>query len=105
MLVGFGLQAQDFKEVAQAYQSAYMGGAQNCDAIMNSMDEDIKMSELLFSEPLRVYTFKQLKEFCPHLPKKDIIQSTTEQRLLTPTLMYDYVSQTFLRSSGEDMKI
>ena len=102
MLVGFGLQAQDFKEVAQAYQSKYMNGAQNCDEIMNSMDEDIKMSELLFSEPLRVYTFKQLKEFCPHLPKKDIIQSTTEQRLLTPTLGYDYVSQTFLRSSGED---
>ncbi len=95
-------QETDFKNVVRSYQSKYMAGSENCDAIMNSMDENIKMSEIRFSEPLRFYTFNQLKEFCPHLPKKQIFQSSTEQRLLTPSLGYDFVSQTFLRSTGED---
>ena len=95
-------QENDFKEVARLYQLKYMEGSVNCDAIMNSMDENIRMSEIRFTEPLRSYTFKQLKEFCPHLPKKQIFHSTTEQRLLNPSQGYDFVSQTFLRSTGED---
>ena len=79
-----------------------MEGEQNCDYIMKSMDEEIKMSELRFSEPLQTYTFEQLKEFCPHLPKKQILETSTEQRLLNSNQGYDYVSQSFLGSNGKD---
>lgn len=92
----------EFKNVALSYQSKYMGGSENCEAILNLMDENIKMSELLFSEPLKFYTYDELNTFCPHLPKKQIIESVTEQRLLNPSQGYDFVSQTFLRSNGKD---
>ena len=95
-------QENDFKEVVRSYQSKYMDGAQNCDYIINSMDKNIRMSELRFSEPLKFYTLNELEEFCPHLPKKQIFQTVTEQRLLNSSQGYDFVSQTFLRSNGLD---
>jgi len=95
-------QESEFKNTAIAYQSKYMEGSINCDYIMNSMDEQIVMSELRFDEPLQSYTYEQLKKFCPHLPNKNIIESVTEQRLLSSRHGYDFVSQTFLRSTGKD---
>ena len=95
-------QESEFKNTAISYQSKYMEGSKNCDYIMNSMDEQIVMSELRFDEPLQSYTFEQLKVFCPHLPNKKIIESVTEQRLLSSSHGYDFVSQTFLRSNGID---
>lgn len=95
-------QENKFKNVVLSYQSKYMAGSENCEAILNSMDQNIKMSELRFSEPLRFYTFSELKEFCPHLPKKQIFHTVTEQRLLNSTQGYDFVSQSFLRSTGVD---
>ena len=91
-----------FERIAQAFQKKYMGGSENCEDIINSIDEDVIMSEIRFSEPAMNLTHEQLVQFCPHLPKKQVIATETEQRLITPTTGYDYVSQLYLRKSLGD---
>ena len=91
-----------FEKVALAFQTKYVGGSENCEDINNSIDEDVKMSEIRFSEPAVTFTHAQLVQFCPHLPKKDVIKTETEQRLLSSTLGYDYVCQLYLRKSLGD---
>lgn len=93
---------KEFKEKAQSFQSSYTGGSENCEEIINSMDPDIRMSELRFSEESKVYTYEQLVQFCPHLPRKEVIQTSTEQRLFSENFGYDYVSQLYLRKSQGD---
>jgi hypothetical protein len=60
------------------------------------------MSEIQFSGPARTFTHEQLVQFCPHLPAKEVIETETEQRLISSTLGYDYVSQLYLRHSLGD---
>ena len=91
-----------FEKEALAFQSKYMDGSENCEDIINSIDKDVRMSEIRFSEPAVSFTHEQLVQFCPHLPKKDVIETETEQRLLSSTLGYDYVSQLYLRESLGD---
>ena len=93
---------KEFEKVAQSFQTKYMGGSENCEEIINSIDEDIKMSEIQFSAPAMSLTYEQLVQFCPHLPKKQVIETETEQRLISPTIGYDYVSQLYLRKSVGD---
>lgn len=91
-----------FKQMALTFQVKYMDGSENCEDIINSIDQDVKMSEIRFSGPAVSYTHEQLVQFCPHLPKKDVIDTETEQRLLSSTLGYDYVTQLYLRKSLGD---
>lgn len=93
---------KEFQEMAQTFQTRYTGGSENCEEIINSMDPDIRMSELRFSEESKVYTYEQLVQFCPHLPRKEVIQTSTEQRLFSENFGYDYVSQLYLRKSQGD---
>ena len=79
-----------------------MSGSENCEDIFNSIDKDVKMSEIRFSEPAKSFTHEQLVQFCPHLPKKQVIETETEQRMISSTLEYDHVSQLYLRKSLGD---
>ena len=96
------LQKQEFEQITREYQNKYIDGSENCEYILNSIDENIHMSESQFGLPNVTISYEQLVQFCPHLPKKEVINSITEQRLLTPSLGYDYVSQLYLRKSVGD---
>lgn len=91
-----------FEIMAQNFQAKYMAGSENCETIIEAFDKNVNMSEIQFGDGAMVFTYEMLKEFCPHLPKKDIIQTVTEQRLLSTELGYDYVSQLYLRKSLND---
>lgn len=94
-------QQKEFRTMAQAYQTAYNGGGANCDQITKAFDENVKMSEIQFGQFIN-YPYEVIIAYCPHLPKKQVIETTSEQRLLTPTLGYDYVSQLYLRQNKTD---
>ena len=98
----FESQQKEFEKVAQKYQAKYTGGSDNCEYIVQSIDENIKMSEISFGGPPVDFTYDLLVQYCPHLPKKQVIETSTEQRLLLPDLGYDYVSQLYLRKSLGD---
>lgn len=95
-------QQKEFEETVRTFQTKYVAGNDNCEYIINFIDKNVKMSEARFSEPAKNFTYQQLKQFCPHLPKKLIIETITEQRLLSPQLGYDFVSQLYLRKSLGD---
>ncbi len=92
----------EFRKTAVAFQYDYMGGSANCASILNAIDKNIQMSETRFGEPVMELTYEQLEEFCPHLPEKQVIKTVSEQRLLTTSLGYDYVSQLYLRITVGD---
>ncbi|WP_370392381.1 hypothetical protein [uncultured Winogradskyella sp.] len=94
-------QQKEFKEITQTFQSNYMEGSENCESIIHAFDKKVKMSENRFSQQMTM-TYEQLVQFCPHLPKKEVINTVTEQRLLSSELGYDYVSQLYLRKSVGD---
>ena len=95
-------QAKEFERIAQNFQVKYNAGKDNCEFILNSIDKNIQMSEIAFSAPLKIFTYEQLEQFCPHLPKKEIIETTSEQRLFGSNIGYDYVTQLYLRKSAGD---
>jgi hypothetical protein len=92
---------KEFEEIARTFQSNYMEGTENCESIIQAFDKNVKMSENRFSQQMTM-TYEQLVQFCPHLPKKEVINTVTEQRLLSSELSYDYVSQLYLRKSVGD---
>lgn len=92
----------EFEESAQSFQLKYVGGSENCTDILTSIDENLEMSEIAFSEPVKEFTYQDLEQYCPFLPKKEIIVSYTEQKLLNSKLGYDFVSQLYLRESLGD---
>lgn len=97
-----GLEEIEFRKTAVAFQYEYMGGSANCAAILNAIDENVRMSETQFGSPPMDFSYEELQQFCPHLPDKQVIKTVSEQRLLTPNLGYDYVSQLYLRTSVGD---
>ena len=92
-------QREEFVIMAQNYQSAYMDGSENCEEILTAIDENIQMWE-----NGKVWTYSELKEFCPHLPEKNVVATYNDQKLLNPELGYDYVSQLFVVQSGDTMR-
>jgi hypothetical protein len=92
---------KEFEEIAQTFQANYMEGSENCESIIQAIDKDVKMSENKFSQQMSM-TYEQLVQFCPHLPKKEVISTITEQRLLSSELAFDYVTQLYLRKSVGD---
>jgi|GEM_PF-1613604 len=94
-------QRKEFEKTAQTFQINYMEGSDNCESIIQAIDKNAKMSENRFSQQMTM-TYDQLVQFCPHLPKKEVINTVTEQRLLSSELGYDYVSQLYLRRSVGD---
>jgi hypothetical protein len=94
-------QQNAFEEIAQNFQANYMEGSENCESIIHAFDQKVKMSENRFSQQMNM-SYEQLIQFCPHLPKKEVLNTVTEQRLLSSESGYDYVSQLYLRKSVGD---
>ncbi len=92
---------QEFAKVAQTFQEKYMDGGENCDYLMKVIDENVVLSEIQFTKELSM-THEMLVQFCPHLPKKEVVSTVSEQRLLTADMAFDYVSQLYLRKSLGD---
>lgn len=86
-----------FAEMAQAYQRDIMQGAEKLDAILSKMDRDLQMWE-----NDKIWTYKLIEEFGPHLPKKKVIDVYNEQVLLNKDLGYDFVTMVYVSTINGD---
>ena len=55
------------------------------------------MSESQFGQAVMDTSYEQLVKYCSHSPKKDVISTITEQKMVSSNLGYEYVSQLYLR--------
>lgn len=76
-----------------------MVGSDNCEEILSGMDEKIQ-----FSENGKTWSYSDLKKFCPHLPKKNVVETFNNQKLINPKLGYDFVSQLYVNKSGDTIR-
>jgi hypothetical protein len=91
---------QDFIEMTQNWQNKYTQGSENLEEILLGLDKNINMWE-----NGKIWTYKEVEKFGPHLPKKHIIETYNDQKLLGKDLGYDYVSQKYISSmSGDTMR-
>jgi len=91
---------KEFTELTQAWHNKYVQGSVNLKEILSGMDENIIMWE-----NDKVWTYKEVEKFGPHLPSKDIMDTYNDQKLLNKGLGYDYVSQKYISSmTGDTMR-
>lgn len=91
---------KEFAEMAQAWHNKYTQGSENLEEILLGLDNNINMWE-----NGKIWTYKEVEKFGPHLPKKHIIETYNDQKLLDKYLGYDYVSQKYISSmSGDTMR-
>ncbi|PZX46342.1 hypothetical protein [Algoriphagus chordae] len=90
----------EFEKMAQDWHNKYVQGSVNLADILAGMDENIDMWE-----NGKVWTYKQVEKFGPHLPKKNVLETYNDQKLLKKDLGYDYVSQKYISTmSGDTMR-
>ena len=90
----------EFEKMAQDWQDKYTQGSVHLEKILSGLDENIDMWE-----NGKVWTYKEVEKFGPHLPEKDIIETYNDQKLLKRDLGYDYVSLKYISSmSGDTMR-
>ncbi len=88
-----------FEEMAHSYQINYTGGSINCEQILAAMNEETKMWE-----NGNTWTFSDLKKYCPHLPKKNVIETYNNQKLINNEVGYDFVSQLYISQHGDTIR-
>jgi hypothetical protein len=89
-----------FEIMTQAWQSKYMQGSENLEEILMGLDDNIIMWE-----NGKVWSYMEVEKFGPHLPKKKIIETYHDQKLLNKNLGYDYVTQKYISTiSGDTMR-
>lgn len=90
----------EFEKMAQGWNSKYMQGSKNLEEILSGLDENLDMWE-----NGKIWTYKEVEKFGSHLPKKDVLESYNDQKLLKKSLGYDYVSLKYISSiSGDTMR-
>lgn len=90
----------EFEKMTQTWQSKYMQGSENLEEILMGLDDNIIMWE-----NGKVWTYKEVEKIGPHLPKKNIIETYHDQKLLNKNLGYDYVSQKYISTiTGDTMR-
>ena len=91
---------QDFIEMTQILHNKYTQGSENLEEILLGLDKNINMWE-----NGKIWTYEEVEKFGSHLPKKHIIETYNDQKLLAKDLGYDYVSQKYISSmSGDTMR-
>jgi hypothetical protein len=91
---------KEFAEMTQTWHNKYTQGSENLEEILLGLDKNINMWE-----NGKIWTYKEVEKFGPHLPKKHIIETYNDQKLLDKYLGYDYVSQKYISSmSGDTMR-
>lgn len=90
----------EFEKMAQDYHNKYVQGSVNLADILAGMDESIDMWE-----NGKVWTYQEVEKFGPHLPKKIVLETYNDQKLLKKDLGYDYVSQKYISTmTGDTMR-
>lgn len=90
----------EFGKMAQTWHKSYAQGSVNLEEILSGLDKNIIMWE-----NGKVWTYKEVEKFGPHLPKKIIIETYNDQKLLDKNLGYDYVSQKYISTiTGDTMR-
>ena len=90
----------EFEKMAQDWHNKYVQGSVKLAGILAGMDENIDMWE-----NGKIWTYKQVEKYGPHLPKKNVLETYNDQKLLKKDLGYDYVSQKYISSmTGDTMR-
>ena len=90
---------EEFINTVQNYQSMYVeGNENNCDKILAMVDENIE-----FTENGDIWTKSDMTQYCPYLPKKDVFETVSNQKLFTSELAYDFVNQLYLNQDMDKM--
>ena len=76
-----------------------MEGSENLEIILASLDKNIKMWE-----NGKIWTYEDREKYGPHLPKKNVIETYNDQKLLDSGLGYDYVSMLYINSKGDTLR-
>jgi hypothetical protein len=88
-------EAAEFQQVADAFQQLYTGGAENCEGIISRVAEDVTLVE-----NGETWGHAQLEEFCPHLPKKNVVDIWSDRTVISPRLAYDFVTLVYENEPG-----
>ena len=68
---------KNLKKWRKTFQTTYMEGAENLEEILAGVDKDIQMWE-----NGKIWTYDNIVEFGPHLPKKKVIETYNEQKIV-----------------------
>lgn len=82
---------KEFEKMARTYQTTYMEGAENIEEILAGIDSNIQMWE---NE--KIWTYDDMVKFGPNLPKKIVIKTYNEQKLLEKNIGYDFVTLLYI---------
>lgn len=83
---------REFSQITERYQEMYIDGDDsNCDELLDMVDKNIE-----FNENGATWTKTNMIDYCPYLPKKDVFETLSEQKLLSADLAYDFVNQLYL---------
>ena len=74
-----------FQQAAQAFQQLYAGGSENCARIISTVAEDVRLVE-----NGEAWGHAQLVEFCPHLPRKNVVDAWSDRTVVSPGVGYDF---------------
>ncbi len=80
-------ESAQFRQTAEAFQQLYVEGGGNCARINTFIAEDVALIE-----NGRAWDYAQLLEFCPHLPRKSVLDSWSDRVVLHPGLAYEFVT-------------
>jgi len=76
-----------------------MDGGENCETILAAIDENIEMWE-----NGNIWTYSDMEKFCPHLPKKNVVDTYNDRKLLSSDLGNDFVSQLYVTAKGDTIR-
>jgi hypothetical protein len=79
-----------FRQVAEDFQQLYVGGGKNCGRIYAFIAEDVALVE-----NGEAWDYAQLKEFCPHLPEKSVLDAWSDRIVLHPGLAYEFATMVY----------
>jgi len=95
---GSGAHAE-FVEQTRAFQRMYMGGGEHCPELLAMLNDSIR-----FWENGEEWSRAQLDQFCPHLPRKNVVETVHRHRVLAPGLAHDFVTQLYIRERGDTIR-
>ena len=83
----------EFNQISKEYQDAYMNA--DCSILMPYLSE-----ALVIFENGEYWSFEKVKTYCPKLPVKPVLNTDRAYRIISDTMVYEFVSQLYQREAG-----
>ncbi|WP_411768504.1 hypothetical protein [Winogradskyella sp. A3E31] len=83
----------EFNKISKEYQNAYMNA--NCEVLMPYLSED-----LVIFENGEYWPYEKVKTYCPKIPVKPVLSTDRAYKIISDTMVYEFVSQMYQRQEG-----